>query len=111
MWYCFSRTSDPGMIKIGTTRRPIAIHLQNYASNCRYTPIRVLGPHERLSYSIRRLEQLVSAELHYQRSIENTCNYGKGCIARHSEWYQVSIETAASTWERWRTWIECKPYG
>jgi hypothetical protein len=109
--YIYSRTSSPGLVKIGWTSRSVDDRLAEW-SECGYTPIelfRVTG----IPYA-QRVETLTHYELIKEWRREQPC---EGCwekkqkLIRHQEWFEVSKERAIQVLCAWvKLFKEASPY-
>ena len=55
----------------------------------------------------KRVEALCHSDLHENR-VQVYCD---GCITNHNEWFEVSLDEAKATLDKWATWmIKSNPY-
>ncbi|KAH8587705.1 T5orf172 domain-containing protein [Bisporella sp. PMI_857] len=97
---------EPSMLKIGRAT-DIAERMQTLSRTCKLSDLkRVQDPEDVPLRMYEKIEKLVHAELqNFSRVFE--C---QGCGARHKEWFAVTEEVALKTVQRWRKFIQQKPY-
>jgi hypothetical protein len=100
------------LIKIGTTTKTVAKRLGSIASQCKYTPNVVF---QVATNHAMKVEHLVHLQFYRQNRreclIDGRCNGGRGCAARHKEWFEGVSDTYAEAVVRaWVRWMNLEPY-
>lgn len=106
--YMFWDQQNFGMIKIGHTI-DLEKRLNQWNSQCKVThyyhqssrdgePLKI--PH------VHRIEKLMHIELDNYRK-KRTCD---GCGKNHIEWFDIDEAKAKDVFQKWRDWINQKPY-
>ncbi|KAI1610647.1 T5orf172 domain-containing protein [Exophiala viscosa] len=107
--YAFTRTSSPGMVKIGYTTGKVFGRLESWQRSCGYEPWLVAVaddvPH------VIRAEALVHHELSEHWRVEPRCKHNPLCAGGHREWFEIDVDTAEQTIKRVAKWIMlARPY-
>ena len=107
--YMFTRPSSPGFVKIGYTTVAVADRMREWSESCFYTPVvqhAIHGiPH------VFRVEQLIHVELKEYWRREMRCRHNPDCPKQHQEWFEITVEHAKRTMDRWAEWMkQAVPY-
>lgn len=100
-------------VKIGVTT-DIKKRIQNLKSLCGFTDLDECygsGVESVPMDLLRRIEKVCHMELHnFRRSMNCESRNGSKCKSTHNEWFAVHERVAVRTVERWKRFLELKPY-
>ncbi len=109
--YAYTRSSNPGYVKIGLTEKTPLERLHVAQRDCNCTLQLETTPEGRRIPHVYQIERLIHAELALYRRRERRCNNGAGCpTKKHKEWFEVGVDLALEVINRWCSWAEKKPY-
>ncbi|CAF9929475.1 MAG: hypothetical protein GOMPHAMPRED_005416 [Gomphillus americanus] len=101
--YIYKVDGNPGRFKIGYTanlearRKKWEFHCNRKCSMLYHKEVP----------NAKRVEALCHSDLHENR-VQVYCD---GCITNHNEWFEVSLDEAKATLDKWATWmIKSNPY-
>lgn len=107
--YLFVSVPDdaPTLCRISYTSGPIHKRLQHAQRQCRRRLVLIEDPGQRRVSNPSRLQRLIHIELSEYSRVEERC---KGCVRKHSDWFELSTGTALEVIERGRRWSDLQPY-
>ncbi|KAI9864356.1 MAG: hypothetical protein M1813_003276 [Trichoglossum hirsutum] len=108
--YIYWYPGNFGLLKIGITKRTVAVRLEEWRRSCGRKP-NLIYPEtsEQAIWTphIYRVEALVKAELRHDRKKGPMC---RKCRKRHTEWFEAEPERATAVVRRWSEWMMQRPY-
>ena len=117
--YIIRIVGRPGYVKIGVTEGPISVRLKQLQS-CTTIDLQVIGDlgATRIPF-YKRVERLIHMDLcnkrHFfrcqckqaQKKHHSSASDG---LTKHGEWFAVSEPEAKKTVEKWKAWMQSRPY-
>ncbi|RAO73445.1 uncharacterized protein BHQ10_009457 [Talaromyces amestolkiae] len=106
--YLYQVEGNERFVKIGWTADSVKVRHEKWAFDCNRNTTTLYPTLESATRvpNARRVEALCHEELYHCR-ITISC---KGCLKKHTEWFETSPTEAIAVIKKWSNWITTRPY-
>ncbi|GAM39884.1 hypothetical protein TCE0_034r11792 [Talaromyces pinophilus] len=106
--YLYQVEGNERFVKIGWTADSVKVRHEKWAFDCNRNTTTLYPTLESATKvpNAQRVEALCHEELHHCR-ITISC---KGCLKKHTEWFEISPAEAITAIKKWSNWIRTRPY-